>query len=98
MPDYQVRGWTAWRRHAMLALALLTAIATAQPTSTDDDRIPLTLPEIRRLLATLVLTTAPHGHGHHALAGLASPSSRESPTLPPPAQIRTMVANCHTPD
>ncbi|KAB8182656.1 hypothetical protein FH608_050115 [Nonomuraea phyllanthi] len=42
----------------MLALALLAAIAAAQPTSTPDDRIPLTLPEIRRLLATLALTTA----------------------------------------
>ncbi|MGP3966025.1 IS701 family transposase [Nonomuraea sp. 3N208] len=61
LDHYQVRGWTAWHRHvtlAMLALALLTAIAAAQPTSTADDRIPLTLPEIRRLLATLVLTTA----------------------------------------
>ncbi|MFB4271641.1 tetratricopeptide repeat protein [Nonomuraea sp. GTA35] len=30
---------------------MLTAIAAAQPPSTADDRIPLTLPEIRRLLA-----------------------------------------------
>ncbi|MEU4226015.1 hypothetical protein AB0F17_17100 [Nonomuraea sp. NPDC026600] len=54
-----MRGWTAWHRHitlAMLALALLAAIAAAQPPSTDD-RIPLTLPEVRRLLAALVLTT-----------------------------------------
>ncbi|MFB9626101.1 hypothetical protein ACFFSA_23705 [Nonomuraea helvata] len=61
LDHYQVRGWTAWHRHvtlAMIALALLTVIAAAQPTSTADDRIPLTLPEIRRLLATLVLTTA----------------------------------------
>ncbi|SDL37267.1 hypothetical protein SAMN05421869_12549 [Nonomuraea jiangxiensis] len=58
---YQVRGWTAWHRHvtlAMLALALLTAVAAAQPPNTDNDRIPLALPEIRRLLAALVLTTA----------------------------------------
>ncbi|MEV4117099.1 hypothetical protein [Nonomuraea sp. NPDC049695] len=49
----------AWHRHvtlAMLALALLAAIAAAQPTSTTD-RIPLTLPEIRQLLAAIVLTT-----------------------------------------
>ncbi|MGI5488265.1 hypothetical protein [Microtetraspora malaysiensis] len=53
-----MRGWTAWHRHitlAMLALALLTAIAAVQPSSTTDDRIPLTLPEIRRLPATLLL-------------------------------------------
>ncbi|MEU7855542.1 IS701 family transposase [Nonomuraea sp. NPDC049141] len=61
---YQVRGWTPWHRHitlamltlAMLALALLAAITAAQPPSTDDDRIPLTLPETRRLLAALILT------------------------------------------
>ncbi|GAA2269596.1 hypothetical protein GCM10010149_08290 [Nonomuraea roseoviolacea subsp. roseoviolacea] len=41
----------------MLALALLTAIAAAQPPSVTDDRIPLTLPEIRRLVTALVLTT-----------------------------------------
>ncbi|WP_436838830.1 hypothetical protein [Nonomuraea cavernae] len=59
LDHYQVRGWTAWHRHitlAMLALAILTAIAAAQPPNTDD-RIPLTLPEIRRLLAALILTT-----------------------------------------
>jgi SRSO17 transposase len=58
LDHYQVRGWTAWHRHitlAMLALALLAAIAAAQP-PTDPDRIPLTLPEIRRLLAALMLT------------------------------------------
>ncbi|WP_425465293.1 IS701 family transposase [Nonomuraea diastatica] len=58
LDHYQVRGWTAWHRHitlAMLALALLAAIAAAQPSSTTDDGIPLTLPEIRRLLAALVL-------------------------------------------
>lgn len=43
LDHYQVRGWTAWQRHitlAMLALALLTAIAAAQPPSVTDDRIP----------------------------------------------------------
>jgi hypothetical protein len=42
----------------MLALALLAAIAAAQPPGTSDDYVPLTLAEIRRLLAALVLTTA----------------------------------------
>ena len=61
LDHYQVRGWTPWHRHitlAMLALALLAAIAAAQPPTTDD-RIPLTLPEIRRLLAALILTWHP---------------------------------------
>ncbi|MEU8110449.1 IS701 family transposase [Nonomuraea muscovyensis] len=60
LDHYQVRTWTAWHRHmtlAMLALAVLTAIAAAQPPS-GQDHIPLTMPEIRRLLAVLVLT--PH--------------------------------------
>lgn len=59
LDHYQARGWTAWHRHialAMLALAILAAIAAAQPSSTATDRIPLTVPEIRRLLATLLLT------------------------------------------
>ncbi len=59
LDHYQVRGWTAWHRHitlAMLALAFLSAIAAAQPANTDTDRIPLTLPEIRRLLSELALT------------------------------------------
>ncbi|MEQ4718472.1 hypothetical protein [Nonomuraea sp. B19D2] len=57
---HQVRGWTAWHRHitlAMLALALLAGIAATQPPNTNDERIPLTLPEIRRLLTALILTT-----------------------------------------
>ncbi|MGV9375596.1 hypothetical protein ACWDRB_07270 [Nonomuraea sp. NPDC003707] len=61
-----MRGWTAWRRHitlAMLALGFLVAIAAAQPSGTDD-RIPLTLPEVRRLPAALVLATT------HTITGI----------------------------
>lgn len=58
----QVRHWTSWHRHitlAMFALAFLTAVAasTAPGRSADphhparsNDRITLTVPEIRRLL------------------------------------------------
>jgi SRSO17 transposase len=58
LDHYQVRGWTAWHRHitlAMLALAFLAAIAAAQRPC-DEERIALTIPEIRRLLAVLILT------------------------------------------
>jgi SRSO17 transposase len=57
LDHYQVRGWAGWHRHitlAMLALAFLAAVTTTQP-STQDGQIPLTMPEIRRLLAVLVL-------------------------------------------
>ncbi|MEV6156889.1 transposase [Nonomuraea sp. NPDC052129] len=57
LDHYQVRGWTAWHRHitlAMLALAFLATLAAAQPRC-DEDHIALTMPEIRRLLAILIL-------------------------------------------
>ncbi|WP_455569652.1 hypothetical protein [Streptosporangium canum] len=58
LDHYQVRDWTAWHRHitlAMLALAFLTALAATRPPC-DQEHIALTMPEIRRLLAVLVLT------------------------------------------
>lgn len=62
LDHYQVRGWTPWHRHitlAMLALAFLAIVAAQQPQTTDDQHaqhIALTVPEIRRLLAVLLLT------------------------------------------
>lgn len=61
LDHYQVRGWRAWHRHitlAMLALAFLAALAALQP-ARDEEHMPLTVPEIRRLLAVLVLTRYP---------------------------------------
>ncbi|MDF5754611.1 IS701 family transposase [Spongiactinospora sp. TRM90649] len=58
LDHYQVRRWRAWYRHvtlAMLALAFLAALAADQPPC-DERHIPLTMPEIRRLLAALVLS------------------------------------------
>ncbi|MEV4248760.1 IS701 family transposase [Streptosporangium canum] len=58
LDQYQVRGWKGWHRHitlAMLALAFLAVVAAAQPV-TDDRHIALTMPEIRRLLAVLLLS------------------------------------------
>ncbi len=70
LDHYQVRGWTGWHRHitlAMLALAFLaviavqTATATGTPTSTPTSTAPagaisiaLTVPEIRRLIASVL--------------------------------------------
>ncbi|WP_435887063.1 IS701 family transposase [Streptomyces albidoflavus] len=58
LDHYQVRSWEGWHRHitlAMLALAFLAALAASQPDG-DEERLALTMPEIRRLLAALVLT------------------------------------------
>ncbi|GAA3167131.1 hypothetical protein GCM10020001_110850 [Nonomuraea salmonea] len=67
LDHYQVRTWTAWHRHitlAMLALAFLADLAALQPPC-GDEHIPLTMPEIRRLLAALILTR--HRPVHHVL-------------------------------
>lgn len=58
LDHYQVRGWDGWHRHvtlAMLALAFLAAQAASQPDD-EHEHLPLTMPEIRRLLAALALT------------------------------------------
>ncbi|RPF29670.1 hypothetical protein EDD96_6203 [Streptomyces sp. Ag109_G2-6] len=66
LDHYKVRHWTAWHRHitlAMLALAFLTAIAASttprRPTdphhhTRGSDPIPLTVAEIRHLLAVVL--------------------------------------------
>jgi SRSO17 transposase len=61
LDQYQVRTWRGWHRHitlAMLALAFLAAIATISPPATRRS-IALTMPEIRRLLATIVFNPSP---------------------------------------
>ncbi|MFB9629995.1 IS701 family transposase [Nonomuraea helvata] len=58
LDHYQVRTWKAWHRHitlAMLALAFLATLAAHQRPC-DEEHIALTMPEIRRLLAMLILT------------------------------------------
>ncbi len=60
--EYEVRSWIGWHRHitlSLLALAMLVVIRT-QPRSRSRrkkgaDLIPLTVPEVRTLLVTLVL-------------------------------------------
>ena len=43
----------------MLALAILTAITARMPGQHNDDLIALTVPEIRRLINTLILARPP---------------------------------------
>lgn len=62
LDQYQCRKWTAWYRFttlAMLALATLTAIAVACPPP-PSELIPLTIPEIRRLINLLILHQPPN--------------------------------------
>ncbi|MEY9988558.1 hypothetical protein ABIE67_000590 [Streptomyces sp. V4I8] len=64
LDHYQVRHWTSWHRHIMLALAFLTALAN--PTRPADplhparshDPITLSVPEIRHLLAAVFVPPA----------------------------------------
>jgi SRSO17 transposase len=64
LDEHQVGRWDSWYRHTtlvMLAHAILTVIAAcerAQQQSVDDQLIPLSINEIRRLLARLVINAA----------------------------------------
>lgn len=64
LDEHQVRRFDSWYRHTtlvMLAHAILTAIAAcerAQQQSVDDQLVPLSINEIRRLLARLVINAA----------------------------------------
>ncbi|MGA3565241.1 IS701 family transposase [Melissospora conviva] len=68
LDHYQVRSWTGWHRFitlAMLALAVLTILATQQP-DTDPEIIALTVAEIRRLLNAFILAASlPPEHTLH---------------------------------
>ncbi|WP_236145528.1 IS701 family transposase [Verrucosispora sp. SN26_14.1] len=70
LDHYQVRRYDAWYRHITLVLcahAYLTATAAQAKkggTESDNGLIPLTLGEVRRLLAHLITTTRPFDHIH----------------------------------
>jgi SRSO17 transposase len=57
LDEHQVRSWTSWHRWTILALlarAFLSVLAAAQPApAADDQLIPLTRNEIRRLFTGL---------------------------------------------
>jgi SRSO17 transposase len=65
MEDYEVRCWIAWYRHLTLAMIVMAALAgicaaartsTAEPLSNEGTcpLLPLTIPEVRHLLAHLL--------------------------------------------
>lgn len=63
LDEHQLRRWTSWHRHTtlvMLAYAILAVIAAREQQLQPDGRqglIPLTVKEIRRLFAKLVINT-----------------------------------------
>jgi SRSO17 transposase len=69
LDEHQVRRWDSWYRHTtlvMLAHAILTVITARERVRRcpdDQELIPLTVNEIRRLFAKLVATTV-HSIGH----------------------------------
>ena len=95
LDQYQVRQWTAWYRHITLALlahaflAILQASAPPPPLN----QIPLTLPEVRRLIHALACTQDERQHRwrwrrlHQAIAKRCHAARRQhnAPTLPRPA-------------
>ena len=67
LEDYEVRCWTAWYRHVTLVMIVQACLAgicakarlpTAEPTTTEETPIypllPLTIPEVRHVLAHLL--------------------------------------------
>jgi hypothetical protein len=71
LDHYEVRRWPGWYRHTTLALLAQAFLAVTRTKATTDDRakggcggltsqlglLPLTVPEVRRLLIALVWTT-----------------------------------------
>lgn len=68
LDQHQVRLWISWRRWtvlAMLAHAFLSVMAATEPPPADQDLIPLTRNEIRRLLVQLTEPQHSREHREH---------------------------------
>jgi SRSO17 transposase len=64
MDDYEVRKWIAWQRHITLCLLAHAFVGVlrseeVRKRGTPKDLLPLTLPEVRRLLCSLLLAKLP---------------------------------------
>lgn len=97
LDQYQVRQWTAWYRHitlALLAHAFLAVLRAAAPPP-PLNQIPLTLPEVRRLIHALACSETEQQHRlrwsrwrrvHQAVAKRCHATRRQqdAPALPLP--------------
>jgi hypothetical protein len=98
LDEHQVRSWTSWHRWpilALLACAFLSVQAATQPGEDHDDQlIPLTRNEIRRLLTGL-RQQLPALQVPAGLVTMATPAPGHRPRLPlPPASPHgRMIAN-----
>ena len=64
LDDYEVRKWIAWHRHITLCLLAHAFVGVVRSEEvrkrkTPEDLLPLTLPEVRRLLCSLYLAKLP---------------------------------------
>jgi SRSO17 transposase len=67
LDQYQVRRWTAWYRHITLALLAHAFLAVLQADAPPPpmNQIPLTIPELRRLIHALACTDEERRHRLH---------------------------------
>ena len=90
LDQYEVRSWTGWHRHitlAMLAHAYLAVVRRAAggekgALDLKADLLPLTVPEVRRLLWHLVWARPPDREAAVRLVALASPASEAGAPKP----------------
>ncbi len=65
LDEYEVRRWAGWHRHVTLSLlahafvGVVRADEATRERGTPEDLLPLTLPEVRRLLYSLLLAKVP---------------------------------------
>jgi SRSO17 transposase len=66
LDEYEVRSWTGWHRHTVLSLFALAVVAVIRSHVSQTKRrkrggrlIPLTVPEVRKLLLRLVWDRLP---------------------------------------
>ena len=96
--QYRVRQWTAWHRHITLALLTHAFLAVLQASAPPPplNQIPLTLPEVRRLIQALACSDTERQHRlrwsrwrrvHQAVAKRCHAARRQpcAPALPLPA-------------